>query len=327
MNVENNPETGTLSIEDAVSLMADDSETTVDPVELEEPQEDGEDYAEDATDEQPETDSEDADVVEEPDEDEEDGEELVYQIWNPDEEAFVEVSEDEAKRSVMMQRSFTQKTQELAEERRNLEAEIDRRFNERYETERSQLKDLLVQWAVPDQSEPNWGQLLQSGQLTAEQVIMQQEVYRQRKAQSDRAKELYREIQAEENAKQQAEHEDQLKAARDDLMLEYPDWADPKKRQSDLQLIVNTAEAMGFSQQEVGDMVDPRQYKVLKKLGELMAIEGAAVETKKIVETSKKLKPGAKVGKRSKAAQRNRQAMARLGKTGSIEDALAIDFD
>jgi len=111
------------------------------------------------------------------------------------------------------------------------------------------------------------------------------------------------------------------------LIAAFPETSVPEKRQKFFQTAIDAAQAVGFSEAESKGHTDHRIYALAYWAKKGMAAEEARKAAKAKVASA----PPAAPSKRQKGtdanAKGNREAMRRLSKTGSIEDALLVDWD
>ncbi|WVT75241.1 hypothetical protein QM996_09225 [Sinorhizobium chiapasense] len=126
----------------------------------------------------------------------------------------------------------------------------------------------------------------------------------------------------------QAASDEQLEAENLKLIEAFPETADAEGRLSFFAGAFDVAEALGFSEAEVREVTDHRLFKLAH-----YARLGLAAEQAKKRAMSKLARAPAPVvrprpaGKAEQAPGRSREAMQRLAKSGSIRDAMGVDFD
>lgn len=281
----------------------------LDEPETEEPQAEGE--IEDdgqSVDEDPETEEAEAETAEE---DDSEAATAVEMIELPD---GTKVEREEIVKGYLRQSDYTRKTSEVAEQRKRLEAETTR-INGITEAFIDQLSRMIP--PAPDQAlayrDPN--------------------AYTRAKAAHDAAVAQVQEIvQIGEQAKsahqgvQQAELQQIIAEENRKLVERFPQAANPKGRQEFFGQVAETAQSLGFSMEELQSATDHRLFTLAH-----YASLGMKAEQAKGKAREKAAKAPAVTNKPSnpkrQAAARNREAMKRLEKTGSIRDALRVDFD
>ncbi|HEV7306411.1 hypothetical protein [Ensifer sp.] len=130
------------------------------------------------------------------------------------------------------------------------------------------------------------------------------------------------------DALSQAASDEQLDVENARLIEAFPETADAEGRLSFFAGAFDVAEALGFSEAEVREVTDHRLFKLAH-----YARLGLAAEHAKKRAMSKLNRAPATVarprpaGKAVQAPGRSREAMQRLTKSGSIRDAMGVDFD
>jgi len=126
----------------------------------------------------------------------------------------------------------------------------------------------------------------------------------------------------------EAASDEQLEEENLKLIEAFPETADTEGRLAFFSGAFDVAEALGFSQAEVREVTDHRLFKLAH-----YARLGLAAEQAKKRAMSKLQRAPAPVarprpaGKAAQTPGRSREAMQRLAKSGSIRDAMGVDFD
>lgn len=265
--------------------------------------------------EDPDTEDSEYDEEAEPDEQEDQPEEIVVDIDGK------QVTVDELKKGYLRQSDYTRKTQQVAEERKALEAELSVIREERSQYEQL-LPALQQQLYTMANQEPDWETLYQQDPIGA----IQEE--RKWRVQMQHRQEQLAAIQAEQARLNQLHQNEQVKQfehhltqERELLLERLPSWKDAKVASAERTKVKEYAQKLGFSADELDAVTDHRAvlglYKAMK-YDEMLAKRNQA-KPKQTVPVSK---PGsAKVGKVTSEANRDRQ---RLAKTGRVQDAARL---
>ena len=121
----------------------------------------------------------------------------------------------------------------------------------------------------------------------------------------------------EENGRKQA----QLKKARDELTEAFPDWDNGKYQE-----LMKFGVEVGYTPQEVAEIIDPRVFKLLDVAKKYDALQKAKPEVeKKLVKVPKVVKPG--TTDKNEKADRAEEKWKRLNKEKSVEAAASIIYD
>lgn len=216
---------------------------------------------------------------------------------------------------------YTQKTTEVAEQRKALEAERQT-YSERLQFTETALRNVtkFIEGIIPPEPTIDMAQTdpgaytqamaLRNGAIAELQQVMKvSDGVNGHKAQVSDA-----DLAAYKNRENGA------------LVKAMPHLADPVKRAAFDKAVSETAADFGFSPDEIAQTADSRILQMVHyaKLGKLSAQNRA--NAKRRVQTPMRSKPQTAKAV-SGQTMKNRQAMQRLSKSGSIEDALEIDFD
>jgi len=231
---------------------------------------------------------------------------------------------EELRSGFLRQKDYTRKTQELAENRKAMEAQY-----QEIERERAEYAQLLPAMAERIQQaaeqEPDWDTLYDTDPVMAAKAERQW-----RKEQEGRVAQLQA-VQAEQQRMQQIEAQKQqqmqqsyLEQQRHILPDIIPEWRDKKVAATEATQIRDFLLGEGFSEQDVSGMSNATLVKLARKAmlydrGETRANE---VKAKPKKPRAKILKSGSRASqpKRTSAAQ---EAQNRARKTGRVNDAAA----
>jgi hypothetical protein len=268
-------------------------------------------------------DEEEADEDEEYDVDPEDieyVEEELYTVKVDGEE--MQVTSEELVKSYQLERAAQKRMQEAAELRKNSEAEMQALATQR-EKYGQALERIEAQLnSVQEQPKEYWDKLYQEDPL---EWARQRDAYRDRKESLARVQAERERVNQEQQAQQMQQHQQYLVEQQERLLERIPEWRDEDTAMREKQAIITHAQRMGFSEQELATASDSRAIEVLRKAylyDELMANKPAA--QKKVKKAPKVVKSGTPKSKKQVNANRSKQALERLTKTGS-KDA-AVDF-
>ena len=302
------PEQGSGTVEEAasqiLSLMdgGEPSQEQVEPVE---------------SDETEAQEDEESDEIEEQEEVEE---QPVYRIKAAGEEK--DVTLDDLVKSYQLGADYTKKTQEIAEQRRAIEAE-------RAATEESrQLRDAyaqrlqaIEQFLAQQQSEDDLEMLKETDPIG----------YAVRVAELSQKEKQLTAVRAEQQRiaqQQQAEYQQNLQKFVQNEMAKLsqalPDFADADKAQAIRSDLRKFANGIGYSDEELSQVYDSRHVQVLYKAMQYDKLMQSKPQiTKKVNEAPKMLKPGVAKAKSSEADALKKDK-ARLRQSGRVADAAAI---
>lgn len=276
--------------EEAVSLQ-DDVEETVE----EETQEEESGYEESEQEEVSETESEESE------------EESLYLIG--DEEISLSQIK-ELKESGLRQSDYTRKTQELAEQRKEVEAK-SAKIAELSTTLDSLVADL--QSSITGEVESvDWNELadLDPSEFLKKKSAIEEKQAKLKKAQEEQAK------------------LNQVKVNEEAVLLasKMPEWAGTDgeaNRQKDTNLALKYAAQLGFSEAELNSVTDHRMYMMLIKAAKYEALQSKAPSIKKKVAKAPKVTPATKSGAKKVSKMSELKAKARRsGKDADVAAAI-----
>lgn len=227
-----------------------------------------------------------------------------------------QIALSDLKSSYMRQADYTRKTQELSNQRRDLEAmatSVTHNVNA--------IADFLIKQLPP---EPNSALLHTDPVAYVQQRELRQLAEQQLSSLFNNADQVVEAKQAiDVNA-----HQQRLANEKAKLVESFPSAATKEGWDKFFNESSGAAKELGFSDEEIGAETDHRMFKLAyyAKIG--MQAEKAKAKAFKKVENVPPVAPLKRQASRDAAQfQKNRDAIKRLNKTGSIHDAMAIDFD
>lgn len=234
-----------------------------------------------------------------------------------------EITVEELRRGNLRQKDYTRKTQELADAKRNMQAQF-----EEVERERAQYAQLLPaledRLNQPAEQEPDWDKLYDTDPVMAAKAERQwnkQKEERQGQLEAVRQeRERMSRINEERNAQMHARYVDEQRQILPDLIPEWRDTKVAKKEATELRdFLINE----GFTEEDVSGLANASLVKLARKAmlydrGQTRAIKAKTKPKPK----SKTLKTGSRNSQpKPKAAQT--QALQRVKQTGRVQDAAA----
>lgn len=284
-----------------------------------EPELEGEEV-EEPEDEETEDDEPDAEADEEEDSDEEQTAEVVKLKVNGEE---VEKPLDEVVALAQQGLDYTQKTQQVAEQRKELEALQEqlngatKQFQEQQQLNSMLIEDVAKITALDQQlaqyQNVDWQQLSDSDFVEAQKLFFQ---YNQLQQQRTDAVSQFESKRQEALTKQQQLVADQVRKGKEQLAKEIPNWS-----QQTTQEVISTGKEYGFTDAELNSIIDPRHVKVLHDAMQWRKLKSKDSVTKKKVASAKPVvKPGSKDQKQVATASAKKMR-DQLRKTGSSEVA------
>lgn len=234
-----------------------------------------------------------------------------------------EITVEELRRGNLRQRDYTRKTQELADAKRNMQAQF-----EEVERERAQYAQLLPaleeRLNQPAEQEPDWDKLYDTDPVMAAKAERQWNKQKEeRKGQLEavrQERERMSKINEERNAQMHARYVDEQRQILPDLIPEWRDTKVAKKEATELRdFLINE----GFTEEDVSGLANASLVKLARKAmlydrGQTRAIKAKTKPKPK----SKTLKTGSR-NSQPKPKAAHTQALQRVKQTGRVQDAAA----
>jgi len=231
----------------------------------------------------------------------------------------VEADVEELKKGYMLEKSYRQKTAQLAREREAAQAKVQEQIAPKMRELEEQLgmaEAVLHNVLAPEMNNTDWAKL--ADEDPAEWARRKQKVDGVRdelnKVQAARQK-----LAQESQQQHQAAIQKQVAEARDILQTEIPGWSDEVYGR----ILRAGVEQFGFRPDEVNAMTDARAIKVLHDAMQYRALKAKPIGDKKVFAKPKVVRPGAGEKADPKATKRQSD-MARLKKSGNPNHALPL---
>lgn len=254
---------------------------------------------------------------EQPEEDEDQNEETpqAFTVKVNGEEKQVPV--EELVRGYQRHADYTQKTQALADERRQFEQE-----SQSVKQQRGQLEQLIqdVTARITELTPPpvDWERLRATDPIEFASQWAQHQMRQQEMAQYQQAAEYLAGQKAEEQAAAQREAVSQ---EAEKLIEAIPEWKDPGKARAEKQKLRDYGRSLGFTDQEIASVLDHRVVVLLRNAQKYEDMMKQKPVAKARIESAPVLKPG--TTSRPKVTELTRMKQ-RLAKTGRVEDAASV---
>lgn len=233
----------------------------------------------------------------------------------------LELSEDELINFAQQGVDYTKKTQQLAEQRKALEAEAQA------VTQAKQLRDAyaerlqVIEQMLSAQGQEEDLETLKESDPIGYAVKVAEIQQREKQLQAVQA-ERYR-IAQEQQAEQAQQLEQFMKQQAQELSKMLPDYADPVKGESLRADMRKFAKSVGFSDEELSMVRDARQVMTLYKAMQYDKLQQAKPQVnKRVSEAPKTLKSGN--GVKATDADKVKRAKQQLRQTGKVKDAARI---
>jgi ribosomal protein S17 len=228
----------------------------------------------------------------------------------------------DAYKNGLRQKDYTQKTMEVAEQRKQAEAQLQQAQQER-QAYASNLQKMAAQieGALQQQQQIDWEQLLENN---PEEYLRQKHLYEKRQA-AYQANLQEQDKIAYINQQEQAKHfQSHLQNQQEEILAKIPEWKDPQKAKVEATAIQNYLLESGFDPDVVKSVADAKTIQIARKAMLYDAVMAkAAAATKRVQAAPQKVvRPGV-VANDQDSDQRAAQ-MRKLAKSGKIEDAASL---
>jgi hypothetical protein len=227
----------------------------------------------------------------------------------------VSVTLDELQKGYSRTQDYTRKTQQIAEVRKQVEQETHA-----VRAEREQYAQLLGALQTQLQSSEPQIDLERLYHEDPIEWVRQKEVMRERQEKLGAIQSEQQRLYQVSQYEQQRAMEAQLASQQEALLAALPDWKDPKKARAEKALVIESAKAAGFTDEDLKSVYDHRLVLLLRKAALFDQMVSKRQGIKPVVNNGPRTaKPGA-AGRVSTTTEGMR-AKQRLAKTGRIDDA------
>jgi len=215
--------------------------------------------------------------------------------------------------------SFTQKSQSLADERREFEANAVAVQQEResYSTVLQQLQQQMEAAAKPNL---DWDRLERENPV---QWLKLKQLERDRQAQIQAVREEQSRMQQVLNQQQEQDLENRLNTERTLVLERIPEWADSEVQANEQRQLLEYGKQLGFTDGELNEIYDHRALIALRDAWRYNQLANG----EKVKSAKSKIKNAKSGGKQMSRQMRGRKAKAqraRLKETGKVDDAAAL---
>ena len=229
----------------------------------------------------------------------------------------IEVTLDELQKGYSRTQDYTRKTQQVAETRKQVEAEAQaiRAEREQYAQLLGALKQQLESAETPIDME-----LLQREDPI--EWVRQSEIRRQKQeklAAIQSEQQRLSELAQQQRAQELQAH---LDTQREALLQAVPEWKDSKKAQAEKALLVEFGKKIGFSEEELKNVYDHRAVIALRKAALYDQMMSKRGQIKPVVNNGPRPAKPSAAGRVSTTTESTR-AKQRLAKTGRVNDAVS----
>lgn len=228
----------------------------------------------------------------------------------------------ESYKNGLRQSDYTKKTMEVAETRKEAEQAKAQAYQERQAyAEKLNLSAVQLQGALQEQSQINWQELLESDPV---EYLKQQHLVQTRQAALQQAQYEWQQINQLNQQEQTQALQSYLQTQQQELIAKLPVWKDETKAKADKEEIRNFLKAEGFTDNDIGQVVDHRQVLLVRDAMQFRKLLKQSPEATKRVQSAPVRAERSGTGENNAPADAHKSAMNRLRRTGSIEDATKV---
>lgn len=270
----------------------------------------------------------DADEVDEPGSELSENDQPLYTIKADGEESVVSLNELVS--GYQRQQTYTQRQQELAEERKTLDVQLQNvpaqqaAMQQTYQQYQEVLQQLRGQMeAANAPADLDWDTLERENPI---QWLKLKELERQRGAELQAVtaeQSRMHQMQQQENARKLEAH---LAVERGKVLDRIPEWADGEVQAGEQRRLLEFGKAIGFSDKELNQLYDSRAVVVLRDAMRYNELTNGD----RITEAKSKIgsvKGGSQVTARHTRSRKAKEKRAKLKSTGKVDDAAALFAD
>ena len=232
-----------------------------------------------------------------------------------------EVTLDEALAGYQRQQDYTKKTQAIADEKKQLQAEQEAAKQERLQYQQ-RVEHLVQQQQAQPPVEPDWDQLYEADPL---EWMKQKENFRSQKEQNLELQQEQFRIRQQQEYEQQEQMKVHLSQQHQTLMDAIPEWQDPKVMQQEkAQIRQYAVDTLGYSAEEISQVYDARAVQALRHGMIASGLKGKGkVKLKPVAPAIRSVTPGS-APEQPKKQTSVHKAKIRLAKSGKMSDAEAV---
>ena len=231
-----------------------------------------------------------------------------------------EVTLGEALAGYQRQSDYTKKTQQLAQEKKQVETEVEAAKKAKGQYQQS-LERLIHDQQAQQPQEPDWDALYESDPL---EWMKQKELVRTQKENALELQQEHYRMQQVKQAEQEEQMRGYLQVQHQSLMSAIPEWSDPKVMQQEKNDIRTYAISIGYSEEEVSQVYDSRAVLALRSGMIASGLSGKGAKKLKPAQSAiRAISPGSAPSQPRKQTSLHK-AKIRLAKSGKMSDAAEI---
>ena len=266
-------------------------------------------------------------VEEESEEPEGEEEEELYAVTVNGEE--VAVSLDELLSGYSRQSDYTRKTQEVANDRKEMES-LQQQYNsevQKIQQERQQYMDTITNIISNNSGELekfsniDWNALRENDPI---EYVTTREQYREAQEKIQGLQNEHARAAQAQQAQNNHAQQEMLKVEKSKLVEALPEWGDPDKQKDLSANLQSYAKGQGFTDEELNSLIDHRSVLVLLKAQKYDLLQNSDVKSKKLKNKPKVIRSGTGTSTKKTDKSKRTAQMKRLKGTGHIDDASAL---
>ena len=233
-----------------------------------------------------------------------------------------EVTEDELLSGYSRQADYTRKSQVLAEQRKQMEEELNatQQERQRYSSQLEQFtKD--ADSKLDEFKSVDWTKLKEDDPM---EYALKRDQYRELQESKRMVEEEQQNLADKQQTEMQQKWQEELTRQQEIMAQRLPEFVDPDKGPKLKQAIKTFAMNKGFTEQEVNSLIDARSVDVLHKAMLYENLLEAKISKKKEKVVPKVTKPGTSTPKAEIDSEKVKQQRSRLKRSGKVDDAAAL---
>jgi len=241
----------------------------------------------------------------------------------------VAVSLDELLSGYSRQSDYTRKTQEVANDRKEIES-LQQQYNseiQQIQQERQQYMEALTNIIAGQGSEiekfsnVNWDELRETDPI---EYVTTREQYREAQERIQGLQQEQARVAQTQQAQLNQARQEMLKVERGKLVEALPEWDEPGTQKELANTLQTYAKTQGFTQEELSELIDHRSILVLLKAHKYDQLQKSDVKSKKLKNKPKMIRSGK--GKSTSGNDKSKRTaqMKRLRQSGRVDDATAL---
>jgi len=236
---------------------------------------------------------------------------------------------DELLKGYSRQSDYTKKTQEVSEQRKEVDALKGQYQSEmaQIQTERGHYVEALQalldgsMGALDEFSNVNWEQLKQDDPI---EFVTKKEEFREKQEKMQAVQKDQQIAQQRQTEEYKKLHKDALDGEHAALAGKLPDWKDDQKRSKIKKQVRDYALGQGFDAEEIKGLVDHRSILVLLKASKYDAMTNSDVKAKKLKNKPRVIRSGTGVRGTAEKRSQRKTKMKRLQQSGHVDDAASL---